>query len=55
VDGKLLGLFPFERRGRASPLLVEGIGQKRVGLSIVGIGLNCCLKLDESLSYLASL
>jgi hypothetical protein len=50
--GKSLGLLPFERGGGGLALTVQGVGQDRVGLSIVWICVDCCLKLDESISDL---
>src|SRR6266550_8262360 len=52
---EFLGLLPLERSSGASPLPVQGVGQHGVGLSIIWIRLDCCLKLDEGLSDLTSL
>ena len=52
---EFLGLLPFERGSGASPLPVQGVGQEGVGLSIIWIRLDCCLKLDEGVGDLTPL
>ena len=52
---EFLGLLPFERSSGASPLPVQGVGEDGVGLSVIGIRLDGCLKLEESFSYLTPL
>jgi len=50
-----VAFLPFECSGGTSPLSIQSVGKCGMGFRIVWICVDCCLKLDDGVSELASL
>ncbi len=51
---EFLGLLPFERGVRVSPLTVQRVGQRGMRLSVIWICVDCRLKLGDGVRDLTS-